>query len=176
MKLKMINGKIYEVSKTTETINTKKYKRFLALCAKAVKFNDLQIGFICYNNFQKFEITSEPYFSTGTKSLVIDCKTTFSEGKVGEFTVPDDFMSLQDVNIVGGGYNFSRVFASKEDAIEYRNITKTYEYWQKSRFNLYDNDAELCYRIKPIPGEKLDLSKLKLKTREITRFACFGKN
>lgn len=176
MKLKMINGKIYKVSKTTETMNTKKYKRFLELCSKAVKFNDLQIGFICYNNFQKFEITSEPYFSTGTKSLVIDCKKTFSEGQEDEFTVPDDFKSLQDVNIVGGGYNFSRVFASKEDAIEYRNITKTYEYWQKSRFNLYDNDAELCYRIKPIPGEQIDLDKLKLETREITRFAKFGKN
>ena len=176
MKLKMINGKIHQVGKNTETMNTKKYKRFLELCSKAVKFKDLQIGFICYNNFKKFEITSEPYFSTGTKSLVIDCKTTFSEGEVDEFTVPDDFKSLQDANIVGGGYNFSRVFASKEDAIEYRNITKTYEYWQKSRFNLYDNGAELCYRIKPIPGENIDLTKLKLETREITRFSRFGKN
>ena len=176
MKLKMINGKIHQVGKNTETMNTKKYKRFLELCSKAVKFNDLKIGFVCYNYFHKFEIISEPYFSTGTKSLVIDCKITFSECEDDEFSVPDDFKSLQDANIVGGGYNFSRVFASKEDAIEYRNITKTYEYWQKSRFNLYDNGAELCYRIKPIPGEKLDLDKLKLETREITRFSCFGKN
>lgn len=173
MKLKIINGKICEVSKNTLTTNTKKYKRFLELCSKAVKFKDLQIGFICYNYFQKFEIISEPYFSTGTKSLVIDCKTTFSEGQEDEFTVQDDFMSLCDSNIINGGYNLSRVFASKKDAIEYRNITKTYEYWQKSRWR-YDEDG-LCYRIKPIPGEKLDLSKLKLKTREITRFACFGK-
>lgn len=170
----MINGKIYEVNKNT-LMNTKKYKKFLELCSKAVKFKDLQIGFICYNDFQKFEIISEPYFSTGTKSLVIDCKTTFSEGAEGEFSVPDDFMSLADDNIVGGGYNLSRVFASKQDAIEYRNITKTYEYWVKSRYS-YDNDEELCYRIKPIPGEKLDLKKLKLETREITRFAKFGKN
>lgn len=175
MKLKMINGKIYEVSKTTETMNTKKYKRFLELCSKAVKFNDLQIGFVCYNYFQKFEIISEPYFSTGTRSLVIDCETTFSEGEDDEFTVRDDFMSLEDTNIVGGGYNLSRVFSRKEDAIEYRNITKTYEYWQKSRWN--DRD-QLCYTIKPIPGEKLDLSKLKLEleTRKITRFSRFGKN
>jgi hypothetical protein len=176
MKLKMINGKIYKASKTTET-NTKKYKRFLELCSKAVKFNDLQIGFVCYNDFQKFEIISEPYFSTGTKSLVIDCKTTFSEGQEDEFSVPNDFMSLRDINIVGGGYNLSRVFASKEDAIEYRNITKTYEYWQKSRFHgCYGNDEELCYIIKPIPGEKKDLTKLNLETREITRFSRFGKN
>ena len=174
MKLKMINGKIYEASKPTET-NNKKYKRFLELCSRAVKFRDLQIGFVCYNNFQKFQIISEPYFSTGTKSLVIDCKTTFSEGQEREFSVPDDFMSLADDNIIGGGYNLSRVFASKQDAIEYRNITKTYEYWQKSRFNWSDNDEELCYRIKPIPGEKLDLTKLKLETKEITRFSCFGK-
>jgi hypothetical protein len=173
MKLKMINGKIYEVSKNTETMNAKKYKRFLELCSRAVKFKDLQIGFICYNNFQKFEIISEPYISTRTNHLVIDSKTTFSEGQDDEFTVPDDFMSLADDNIVGGGYNLSRVFASKEDAIEYRNITKTYEYWQKSSWR-FDED-ELCYRIKPIPGEKLDLSKLKLETREITRFSCFGK-
>lgn len=175
-KLKMINGKIYKVSKNTElasTVNTKKYKRFLELCTKAVKFNDLQIGFICYNYSQKFEIISEPYFSTGTKSLVIDCKTTFSEGEEDEFTVSNDFKSLRDANIVGGGYNLSRVFASKEDAIEYRNITKTYEYWQKSRWR-YDED-ELCYRIKPIHGEQIDLTKLKLETREITRFAHFGK-
>lgn len=174
MKLKMINGKIYEVNKNTLTMNTKKYKRFLELCSKAVKFRDLQIGFVCYNDFQKFEIISEPYFSTGTKSLVIDCKTTFSEGKEREFSVPDDFMTLADDNIVGGGYNLSRVFASKEDAIEYRNITKTYEYWQKSHW--FDEGDELCYKIKPITGEKLDLTKLKLETREITRFACFGKN
>ncbi len=177
-KLKMINGKIYKVSKNTELasgMNTQKYKRFLELCAKAVKFRDLQIGFICYNYFQKFEIISEPYFSTGTRSLVIDCKTTFSEGQEDEFTVQDDFMSLADDNIVGGGYNLSRVFASKEDAIEYRNIAKTYEYWQKSRFNWCGNDTKLCYRIKPIPGEKLDLTKLKLETREITRFAQYGK-
>ncbi len=171
----MINGKIYEVKNTEimNTMDTKKYKRFLELCSKAVKFRDLQIGFICYNYFQKFEIISEPYFSTGTKSLVIDCKTTFSEGQESEFSVPDDFMSLADDNIVGGGYNLSRVFASKEDAIEYRNITKTYEYWQKSRWR-YDED-ELCYRIKPIPGEKINLDKLKLETREITRFSSFGK-
>ena len=174
MKLKMINGKIYKVSKTTETMNTKKYKRFLELCSKAVKFRDLQIGFVCYNDFQKFQIISEPYFSIRTKSLVIDCKITFSEGKDGEFSVPDDFMSLADNNIVGGGYNLYRVFASKEDAIEYRNITKTYEYWQKSHW--FDEEDELCYGIKPIPGEKLDLKKLKLETREITRFAKYGKN
>ena len=175
MKLKMINGKIYEVKNTAtmNTMGTKKYKKFLELCSKAVKFKDLKIGFICYNNFQKFEIISEPYFSTGTGSLVIDCKTTFSEGEDGEFTVQDDFMSLTDDNIVGGGYNLSRVFGSKEDAIEYRNITKTYEYWQKSRWRY--NEDELCYRIKPIPGEKLDLKKLKLQTREITRFSRFGK-
>ena len=174
MKLKMINGKIYDVSKNTLTMNTKKYKRFLELCSKAVKFRDLQIGFVCYNYFRKFEIISEPYFSMGTKSLVIDCKTTFSEGEDSEFTVPDDFMSLADDNIVGGGYNLSRVFATKEDAIEYRNITKNYEYWQKSEWRY--NENELCYTITPIPGEKLDLTKLKLETREITRFACFGKN
>ena len=174
MKLKMINGKIYKVSKTTEIMNTKKYKRFLELCSKAVKFRDLQIGFVCYNDFQKFKIISEPYFSTGTKSLVIDCKTTFSEGEDDEFSVPDDFMSLTDNNIVGGGYNLSRVFASKEDAIEYRNITKSYEYWQKSHW--FDEEDELCYKIKPITGEKLDLKKLKLETREITRFAKYGKN
>ena len=95
MKLKMINGKIYEVSKNTLTMNTmgtKKYKKFLELCSKAVKFKDLKIGFICYNNFQKFEIISEPYFSTGTGSLVIDCKTTFSEGQDDEFSVKDDFI------------------------------------------------------------------------------------
>ena len=169
----MINGKFYEV-KNTETMNTKKYKRFLELCSKAVKFRDLQIGFICYNYFQKFEIISEPYFSTGTKSLVIDCKTTFSEGQEDEFTVQDDFMSPCDSNIINGGYNLSRVFASKKDAIEYRNITKTYEYWRKTH-SLFDED-ELCYKIKPIPGEKIDLNKLKLETREITRFSCFGKN
>ena len=174
MKLTMINGKIYKVSKTTETMNTKKYKRFLELCSKAVKFRDLQIGFVCYNDFQKFQIISEPYFSIRTKSLVIDCKITFSEGKDGEFSVPDDFMSLADNNIVGGGYNLYRVFASKEDAVEYRNITKTYEYWQKSHW--FDEEDELCYKIKPIPGEKLDLKKLKLETREITRFAKYGKN
>ena len=171
----MINGKIYEVNKNTLIMNTKKYKRFLELCSKAVKFKDLQIGFICYNDFQKFEIISEPYFSSGTNSLVIDCKTTFAEGEEREFSVTDDFMSLADDNIVGGGYNLSRVFASKEDAIEYRNITKTYEYWVKSEYP-YDYKNELCYRIKPIPGEKLDLKKLKLETREITRFSCFGKN
>ena len=170
----MINGKIYKVSKTTETMNTKKYKRFLELCSKAVKFRDLQIGFVCYNDFQKFQIISEPYFSIRTKSLVIDCKITFSEGKDGEFSVPDDFMSLADNNIVGGGYNLYRVFASKEDAVEYRNITKTYEYWQKSHW--FDEEDELCYKIKPITGEKLDLKKLKLETREITRFAKYGKN
>ena len=174
MKLKMINGKIYKVSKTTETMNTKKYKRFLELCSKAVKFRDLQIGFVCYNDFQKFQIISEPYFSIRTKSLVIDCKITFSEGEDGEFSVPDDFMSLADNNIVGGGYNLYRVFASKEDAVEYRNITKTYEYWQKSHW--FDEEDELCYKIKPITGEKLDLKKLKLETREITRFAKYGKN
>lgn len=177
MKLKMINGKIYEV-KNTETmgiIGTKKYKRFLELCSKSVKFRDLKIGFICYNDFQKFEIISEPYFSTEPKYLVIDCKTTFSEGKDDEFTVKCDFFSLQDNNIVNGGYNLSRVFASKQDAIEYRNIAKTYEYWVKSEYS-YDRENKLCYRIKPIPGEKLDLSKLKLETREITRFSCFGKN
>ena len=170
----MINGKIYEVNKNTLTMNTKKYKRFLELCSKAVKFRDLQIGFVCYNDFQKFEIISEPYFSMGTKSLVIDCKTTFSEGEEREFTVPDDFMSLTDDNIVSGGYNLSRVFASRQDAIEYRNITKTYEYWQKSHW--FDGCDELCYTITPIPGEKLDLTKLKLETREITRFSRFGKN
>ena len=176
MKLKMINGKIYAESKNTEIMNTKKYKRFLELCSKAVKFKDLKQGFVCYNYFQKFEIISEPYFSTGTKDLVIDCKTTFSEGQEDEFTVQDDFMSPCDSNIINGGYNLSRVFASKKDAIEYRNITKTYEYWQKSRFDWYDNNKELCYRITPITGEKLDLTKLKLETREITRFSCFGKN
>lgn len=174
MKLKMINGKIYEV-KPTETTNAKKYKRFLELCSKSVKYKDLKIGFICYNNFQKFEIISEPYFSTGTKSLVVDCKTTFLEGQYDEFIVQNDFMSLADDNIVNGGYNLSRVFASQQDAIEYRNITKTYEYWEKSEYS-YDSENELCYRIKPIPGEKLDLSKLKLQTREITRFSKFGKN
>ena len=74
-------------------------------------------------------------------------------------------------NIINGGYNLSRVFASKKDAIEYRNITKTYEYWQKSRWR-YDEDG-LCYTIKPIPGEKINLDKLKLETREITRFSSF---
>ena len=174
MKLKMINGKIYEV-KNTETMNTmdtKKYKRFLELCSKAVKFRDLKQGFVCYNYFQKFEIISEPYFSAGTKSLVIDCKTTFSEGEVDEFTVKDDFMSLADDNIVGGGYNLHRVFASKEDAIEYRIIAKTYEY--RSIHSLFAED-ELCYKIKPIPGEQLSLDKLKLETRKITRFSHFGK-
>lgn len=174
MKLKMINGKIYEVNKNTETMSTKKYKRFLELCSRAVKFRDLQIGFVCYNDFQKFQIISDPYISTGTNHLVIDCETTFSEGEDDEFSVPNDFISLADDNIVGGGYNLSRVFASKEDAIEYRNITKTYEYWENSRWS-YDNEKELRYIIKPIPGEKLDLSKLKLQTKEITRFACFGK-
>lgn len=175
MKLKMINGKIYKTNKNTELTSMKKYKRFLELCSKAVKFNDLQIGFVCYNYFQKFEIISEPYFSTGTGSLVIDCETTFSEGEDDEFTVRDDFMSLEDNSIVGGGYNLSRVFSRKEDAIKYRNITKTYEYWQKSRWN---DRNQLGYSIKPIPGEKLDLSKLKLEleTRKITRFSRFGKN
>lgn len=155
----------------TKTMKTEKYKRFLELCSKSVRYVDLTPGFVCYNYFQKFEIISEPYFSIGTKSLVIDCATTYVNDK---FIVPNDFMSLEDINIVNGGYNLLRVFSRKEDAIEYRNITKTYEYWQKDKWR-YDKYV-LCYKIKPIPGEKMDLNKLKLETREITRFVGFERN
>lgn len=106
---------------------------------------------------------------------MVDCRTTFSEGEDGEFSVECDFFSLQDNNIVNGGYNLYRVFSTKEDAIEYRNIAKTYEYWTKSRWSFDGNDSELNYRIKPVPGEKICLKNSGYPVKEVTRFANLGK-
>ena len=164
MKLKMIGNKT----------NISSYQRFLELCSKSVKLKDIKPGFICYNNFQKFQITSEPYISKNSGGLVVDCRTTFSEGERDEFSVECSFFSLEDNNIVNGGYNLSRVFARKEDAIEYRNITKTYEYRTKSRMLCEDIDV-LQYTIKPIPGEKICLKNSGYPVKEVTKFADLGK-
>lgn len=167
MELKYINGKIYRISNNKE-LEDIKYKRFLELCNKSVKLSDLKPGFVCYNHYNKYEITSEPYINDSTYSLVVDCKTEYDT-----FTVEDDFLFLQDRNIVNGGYNLWRVFDNKKDAEEYYEIIKTYQYYSRARDLLSSctySEVQLNYIIKPIPGEILDIKNSNFPIRRITRF------
>jgi hypothetical protein len=163
MKLKMIKGKIVNVDNNKNSIYlTKKYKRFLELCSMSVKIEDIKPGFICYDNLIKHEITSLPYYTVSNNILVVDCKTVYES----EFTVMDDFISLSDANIIGGGYNLYRLFESKWYSMEYNKIRKSYEYYDNS---LYDYSM-LQYKIEPISGDTLDENKYKFETRQITKF------
>ena len=163
MKLKMIKGKIVNVDNNKNSIYlTKKYKRFLELCSMSVKIEDIKPGFICYDNLIKHEITSMPYYTVSNNFLVVDCKTIYESG----FTVMDDYISLSDMNIIGGGYNLYRLFESKCYSMEYNKIRKSYEYYNNS---LYDYSV-LQYKIEPIVGDTLDVNKYKFETRQITKF------
>lgn len=165
MEFKYINGKIYKIS-NNKKLEDRKYKRFLELCNKSVRISDLKPGFVCYNHHNKYEITSEPYIDDLTYSLVVDCKAEYYT-----FTVEDDFLSLEDNNIVNGGYNLWRLFASKKEAEEYYEIIKTYQYYSRvgDYLSLYP-ESKLNYTIKPIPGEKLDIKNSNFPIRKIKRF------
>jgi len=163
MKLKMIKGKIVNVDNNKNSIYlTKKYKRFLELCSMSVKIEDIKPGFICYDNLIKHEITSIPYYTVSNNFLIVDCKTIYESG----FTFMNDYISLSDTNIIGGGYNLYRLFESKCYSIEYNKIRKSYEYYNNS---LYDYSV-LQYKIEPISGDVLDENKYKFETRPITKF------
>jgi hypothetical protein len=146
-------------------LEDRKYKRFLELCNKSVKLSDLKQGFICYSHYNKYEITSEPYINDSTYSLVIDCNTEYDT-----FTIEDDFFCLQDNNIVNGGYNLCRLFANKKDAEEYHEIIKTYQDYVRTREWYGEIKSKLKYKIKPIPGETLDVKNSNFPIRKITRF------
>lgn len=161
MKLKMIKGKIVNIDNKKSIYLTKKYKRFLELCSMSVKIEDIKPGFICYDNLIKYEITSMPYYTVSNNFLVVDCKTIYESG----FTVMDDYISLSDSNIIGGGYNLERLFELQWCSMEYNKIRKSYEYYE----DIFD-DVMLQYKIKPIAGDILDKNKYKFETRQITKF------
>lgn len=164
MELKYINGKIYKIS-NNKKLEDRKYKRFLELCNKSVRLSDLKPGFVCYSHYNKYEITSEPYIADSTYSLVVDCNAIYFP-----FKSENDFFCLQDRNIINGGYNLWRLFANKKDAEEYYEIIKTYQYYVRTRGCDGEIEFKLKYKIKPIPGEQLDIKNSNFPIRKITRF------
>lgn len=159
--LRLIRGKIVRVEKPKSLKQTPMYKRFLELCKKSVKFEDLKEGFVCYSSFDsKIVIASKPYISKYTNSLFVDiiCKYESTEGTSQDYTT---IMSLNDRNIIGGGYNLHRVFAKKEDSLEYIEITREYSYFGRDKWG----DLGLRYTITPIAGPDMVIDPNKFEVR-----------
>ena len=158
MNLKLINGKIFQVNKNCYTKAPKilKYKRFLQLCEKSVKLKDVVPGFVCYEGNAKITITSEPFIHYSIPSLFVDCITDYGSGTWSSN------ISLQDRNVINGGYNLYRLFENKSDSLEYVKIQNSYTYWARDLYG----DEHMKYKIKPILGERLDVHNCKYKVRE----------
>lgn len=133
--------------KDMENQEEKKYNRFLELCKKSIKLEDIKPGLVCYGGWgfdKKITITSLPYICKYTNSLFVDCTKLYKDGN----TTFKSSESLTDNNIVGGGYNLYRLFYNIEDSKEYYDIVDSYTYYG------YDG---LEYTITPIPGEHINL-------------------
>jgi hypothetical protein len=123
------------------------YNRFVELCSLSIKLEDIIIGAECYSSGyeNKIKFISLPYVSKYTGSLFVDCIIFCDE----ENYTSD--ISLDDRNIVNGGYNLHRVFKDEAIKDEYREIVKGYSYYGLDRLGR----RELKYTIKTIPGPKL---------------------
>lgn len=151
LKLKMVDGQIFQLG---GNLNKRvKYKRFMNLCKKSVKFKEIKLGLKFYEGDIEMTVTQEPYLSKYMNhTLFIDVKKRYDDG----FTTYTS-MSLGDHNVINGGYNLYRIFKKKDDAIEYEKIAKSYSYWE---------NGELMYKIKPPRGEKFVVDPTKYKVKE----------
>lgn len=138
--------KLKDSFKDIENQEEKKYNRFLELCKKSIKLEDIKPGLICYGGLsfdEKIIIASLPYISKYVNSLFVDCIKSYKDDNAFKSS-----KSLSDRNVVGGGYNLYRLFYNIEDSKEYYDIVDSYTYCS------YDG---LEYTITPIPGEQINL-------------------
>lgn len=161
--LQIKDGKIVDkrirLPKCTKVVDEKtKYQRFLELCKLCVKYEDIKPDFVCYSSKNvKVTIIDVPFISKYTGSLFVDTLVTYEEDN----TSYPSHMSLNDRNIIGGGYNLHRVFKNKDHAIEYKAIVDDYSYYGRDRWG----DTELQYTITPIAGPDMDIDPTKYKVK-----------
>ena len=101
------------------------------------------------------KITSLPYISKYTGSLFAD---------VISYSDDDSYstnFSLNDRNVIQGGYNLHRIFKDEQDRDEYSKIVREYSFYGKGK----NGRNELKYKVKPIPGQDFIIDKTKYEER-----------
>lgn len=107
---------------------------------------------VVYAEGKEYLILSDLRRSNFNNSIWLKTKITYLNDKK---TSLEDYLSLQDYNVINGGYNLHRLFLDKDYSKLYYELIKKVTYFIKE-----NNKIRAYYHIKPTNGEIVDVESI----------------